>query len=103
MNALRDMFMDILPEVPVRVVDRYPNFSMFNMSIKIMIWNVQGAGSQNFLTMIRELVRVNKPTIMALVETHISGETATKICEKIGFSGQFRIDAQGFSGGIWLF
>ncbi|XP_021756943.1 uncharacterized protein LOC110722030 [Chenopodium quinoa] len=39
---------------------------------------------------------------MALVETHISGEQAQKICDKIGFSGQSRVDAQGFAGGIWL-
>ncbi|XP_056691643.1 uncharacterized protein [Spinacia oleracea] len=85
------------------MVDRYPTFTMFNMSVKIMIWNVQGAGSQAFLTMIRELVRINKPTILALVETHISGETTQKVCDRIGFSGQFRVDAQGFRGGIWVF
>lgn len=53
--------------------------------------------------MIREVVRVNKSTFMALVETHISGETAPKICDRITFSGQFRVEAQGFSCGIWLF
>lgn len=41
--------------------------------------------------------------MLALVEPHISGETAQRVCDKIGFSGQFRVDAQGFSGGIWLF
>ncbi|XP_056688449.1 uncharacterized protein [Spinacia oleracea] len=68
-----------------------------------MIWNVQGAGSQAFLTMLREVIRINNPTILALVETHISGDTAQKVCDRIGFSGQFRVDAQGFRGGIWLF
>ncbi|XP_021845043.2 uncharacterized protein [Spinacia oleracea] len=68
-----------------------------------MVWNVQGAGSSRFLSIIKELVRINKPTILALVETHISGETAERICNRIGFSGQFRVDAQGFRGGIWLF
>ncbi|XP_021714955.1 uncharacterized protein LOC110682912 [Chenopodium quinoa] len=28
---------------------------------------------------------------------------ATQICNKIGFSGQLRVEAQGFQGGIWLF
>lgn len=92
--------MEILPDIPRDIVDRYPNFPMFNMSIKIMIWNVQGAGSQAFLTMLREVIRINNPTILALVETHISGETAQKVCDRIGFSGQFRVDAQGFRGGI---
>lgn len=103
MRDLRTAFMDMLPDIPLNTIDRYPSFPMFNMSIKIMIWNVQGAGSQAFLTMLRELIRINKPTILALVETHISGETAQKVCDRIGFSGQFRVDAQGFRGGIWLF
>lgn len=68
-----------------------------------MIWNVQGAGSQAFQTVIRELIRINNPTVLALVETHVSREVARKICDKIGFSGHTRVDAQGFSGGIWLF
>lgn len=50
--------------------------------------------------MLRELIRINKPTILALVETHISGDTAQRVCDRIGFSGQFRVDAQGFRGGI---
>ncbi|XP_021721528.1 uncharacterized protein LOC110689107 [Chenopodium quinoa] len=66
-----------------------------------MIWNVQGAG--NKLAAIKELVRINDPTMLALVETHLSGEQAQKVCDRIGFSGQTRVDAQGFSGGIWLF
>lgn len=103
MNALRDAFMSILPSVPLNVYDRYPSFPKFNMSIRIMIWNVQGAGSQAFLTMIKELIRINKPNVLALVETHISGDTARRVCEKIGFPGHVRVDAQGFSGGIWLF
>ncbi|XP_021758496.1 uncharacterized protein LOC110723447 [Chenopodium quinoa] len=66
-----------------------------------MTWNVQGAG--NKLASIRELIRINDQTILALVETHLSGEQAQKICDRIGFSGQTRVEAQGFSGGIWLF
>lgn len=68
-----------------------------------MVWNVHGAGGQGFLNVIKEVVRINRPTILALVETHISGEMATKVCNHIHFSGQFYYDAQGFSGGIWLF
>ncbi|XP_021738161.1 uncharacterized protein LOC110704651 [Chenopodium quinoa] len=50
-----------------------------------------------------ELVRINDPMVLALVETHLSGEQADNICARIGFSGQRRVEAQGFSGGIWLF
>ena len=68
-----------------------------------MTWNVQGAGNARFLNTLKELIRKYDPTILVLVETKISGRQAEEVCKKIGFDGQFRIDAQGFSGGIWLF
>ncbi|XP_010666673.1 uncharacterized protein LOC104883809 [Beta vulgaris subsp. vulgaris] len=100
MRALRELFLTSLPMVPLLEFDRYPLFPMFNMSIKILVWNVQGAG--NKVPIIKELVRINKPSVVVLVETHLSGEQAQKICDKIGFQGQQRVEAQGFSGGIWL-
>ncbi|XP_048493087.1 uncharacterized protein LOC125493650 [Beta vulgaris subsp. vulgaris] len=66
-----------------------------------MVWNVQGVG--NKMTILWELMRINDPTVLALVETHISGEQAQRICDRIGFSGQTRVEAEGFRGGIWLF
>ncbi|XP_010687131.1 uncharacterized protein LOC104901277 [Beta vulgaris subsp. vulgaris] len=101
MRALRALFLTALPMVPLLEYDRYPLFPVFNMSIKILVWNVQGVG--NKVPVIRELVRINKPSVVVLVETHMSGDQAQKICDKIGFSGQQRVEAQGFSGGIWLF
>lgn len=41
--------------------------------------------------------------MLVLVETHLSGEQAQRVCDRIGFSGQLRVEAQGFSGGIWMF
>lgn len=79
--------MEILPNVHLNVYDRYPLFQGFNMYIKIMIWNVQGAGSQFFFTIIKELIKINNPTVLVLVETHISGEIAQRVCDSIGFSG----------------
>ncbi|XP_021717685.1 uncharacterized protein LOC110685467 [Chenopodium quinoa] len=105
-HPLKDLsmdFMKILPRVPLNLYNRLPLCPMFNMSLKIMMWNVQGAGKQAFLPTLREIIRINNPNVLALVENHISGERAQKICDKIGFSGQTRVEAQGFSGGIWLF
>ncbi|XP_056694850.1 uncharacterized protein [Spinacia oleracea] len=73
------------------------------MSIKILMWNVQGAGKQAFMATLKEIIRINNPTVIVLVETHLSGEKAQRVCDRIGFSGQTRVEAQGFSGGIWLF
>lgn len=43
MNALRDTFLSILSNVPLNVYDRYHSFPMFNISLKIMKWNIQVA------------------------------------------------------------
>ncbi|KAJ8440420.1 hypothetical protein Cgig2_017653 [Carnegiea gigantea] len=34
-------------------------------------------------------------------ETKISGQTANAVCNKIGFNGTFRVEADGFRGGTW--
>ena len=101
MKALRELFLATMTRIPLREYDRYPQFSMFNMSIKILVWNVQGVG--NKISVIRDLVRINRPTMMVLVETHLSGEQANSVCDRIGLSGKLRVEAQGFSGGIWMF
>ncbi|XP_021762980.1 uncharacterized protein LOC110727706 [Chenopodium quinoa] len=49
------------------------------------------AGNKEFLKVLREVVRINKPIVLALMETHM------------GYNGHTRIDAQGFSGGIWVY
>lgn len=41
--------------------------------------------------------------MLALVETHISGDQLQFVCNKFGFSGEICVEAEGFSGGIWLF
>ena len=71
--------------------------------LSLLVWNVQGAGSRDFRPTLKELLRNYKPTILALLETRISGERANEACNNIGFDGKFRIGAQGFSGGIWMF
>ena len=69
----------------------------------IFVWNVQGAGSREVLHVLREHIRMHKPSIVALVETRISGAKAQDVCNRVGFRNWFRVEAQGFQGGIWVF
>ena len=71
--------------------------------ITCMVWNVQGAGSREFLSVLKEIIRINKPVVLALVETHMGGDRALKIAQVLGYNGHTRVDAQGFSGGIWVY
>ncbi|XP_010666466.1 uncharacterized protein LOC104883619 [Beta vulgaris subsp. vulgaris] len=83
--------------------DRIPTLASNSLPIFCMVWNVQGAGSKAFLIALKELVKVHKPNIIALVETHMGGNHAEKIANLLHYSGHTRVDAQGFSGGIWIF
>ncbi|XP_074289408.1 uncharacterized protein LOC141614562 [Silene latifolia] len=68
-----------------------------------MVWNVQGTGNKKKINAIKEVVRIYKPTVLALVETHMGEEHAIKMGTILGYNGQSRVNAIGFSGGIWLY
>ncbi|GMI67469.1 hypothetical protein HRI_000416200 [Hibiscus trionum] len=70
--------------------------------INILIWNIQGAASSSFRDQLRRIRASSKPSIVALLETRISGQRADSIVSRLGFQFSFRVEAQGFSGGIWL-
>ena len=70
--------------------------------VNILVWNVCGAGSSAFLNNMSEFRRLHNPPIIALLETHINGTRADEVCRKLGFQGCFRVDTQGFVGGIWI-
>jgi len=68
----------------------------------ILVWNVCGAGNSAFFNNMSEFRRLHNPTIIALLETHINGTRADEVCRKLGYQGCFRVDTQGFRGGIWF-
>jgi len=51
---------------------------------KLLGWNVCGAGNKYFLCEFREHVRIHKPQVIALLETHISEERAYEVCRRTG-------------------
>lgn len=67
-----------------------------------LVWNCQGAASKRFSNVIRDLVAFINNLVIVLVEPRISGWKAEKVINKIGYSGKSRVEAQGFSGGIWV-
>ncbi|XP_021737344.1 uncharacterized protein LOC110703873 [Chenopodium quinoa] len=79
------------------------NLASNTLLMSCMIWNVQGAGSREFMFALKEIIRVNKPNVIALVETHIGGAQAERIANIIRYNGHTRVDAQGFSSGIWVY
>ncbi|XP_074318455.1 uncharacterized protein LOC141655267 [Silene latifolia] len=82
---------------------RIPNLSPNLPHITFMVWNVQGTGSKNKISAIKEIVKTYKPTVLALVETHMGGDQAIKLGNILGYDGRTRVNAIGFSGGIWIY
>ncbi|KAJ8448534.1 hypothetical protein Cgig2_012178 [Carnegiea gigantea] len=49
-----------------------------------------------------EHVRMQHPQIVDLLGTHISGSTVDAVCNNVWLRGQFRAEARGYQGGIWV-
>ena len=67
-----------------------------------LLWNCWGANKPTFLRSIRYILKNFKSDVLALFETHASGDRAKRICGGLGFENSFREEASGQSGGIWL-
>lgn len=47
-------------------------------------------------------MKQNKVDILAISKSRISGDQADKVCNRLFFMNKLRVEAKGFSGGIWL-
>lgn len=55
-----------------------------------------------FYGLLRLLIHLLKPHGIVLLEPRISGVKADRVISKIGFEFSHRIEAEGFSRGIWI-
>lgn len=76
--------------------------SAISQGLRILVQNTQGAKSRDFLRMVKDYVRMQRPQIIVLLETHVSGPRADDVCNNIGFRGQQRVEAWDYQGGIWI-
>ncbi|GMI91875.1 hypothetical protein HRI_002856800 [Hibiscus trionum] len=70
--------------------------------MNIMFWNTQGARSAEFRRQFRNFVRSNNPQMVALFEPRVSYGEADRVIQSFGYPNSFRVEARGFSGGVWL-
>ncbi|KAI9091051.1 hypothetical protein K1719_028321 [Acacia pycnantha] len=68
----------------------------------ITTWNCRGAASKTFATVLRDLKHRYKVDLMVILEPRVSGNAAVKIIKSWGFKFSERVEAVGYSGGIWL-
>lgn len=80
----------------------FPLINNILMFFSIMFWNCQIALSRDFQRTFKALVHNYKPMMVALLEPKISEKKIDNFILKSGFERSHRIEAMGFSGGIWL-
>ena len=66
------------------------------------MWNVRGAGKKLFPKTVSDMRMMHNFDVLAVLEPRISGIKATRVIQRLGFSDNFVVEADGFSGGIWL-
>lgn len=72
------------------------------MKANIFFWNLQGVGNPKFHRVLKEYLRDFDFEVVVLVETRVSGPVADKVIRSVGIPNSHRVEARGFSGGIWV-
>ncbi|XP_016652264.1 PREDICTED: uncharacterized protein LOC107881841 [Prunus mume] len=70
--------------------------------LMILIWNVRGAGDKSLSKILKNIIQLNHVEVLAVLEPRISGDKAMRVVNGLGFTNHHIVDANGFSGGIWL-
>lgn len=68
----------------------------------MIAWNCRGASSRKFAQHLKELIHVNKPDILILIETHCSSTVVENIYRYAYFNHGITSEACDFVGGIWV-
>lgn len=76
--------------------------SVMGSDFRFLFWICQGCGHQWFHKILNEYNKEFHLDVVALFETRISGSRAEAVIAKMGFDYSFRVDAVGFTGGIWF-
>lgn len=63
---------------------------------------LQRSGARSFPSLICELKAKYCIHVFIIVEPRVSGGRAEKIISRISFSKNYRVEAEGYSGGIWI-
>ncbi|KAI9115404.1 hypothetical protein K1719_013723 [Acacia pycnantha] len=82
------------------LVDQSDDISM--SMVELMIWNCRGAASKGVAAVIRDFKFKYKVDMLVILEPRISSNHATKVIKSWGFKKSVRMEAEGFSGRIWL-
>ncbi|KAL5846682.1 hypothetical protein ACOSQ3_010206 [Xanthoceras sorbifolium] len=73
-----------------------------DMADKEKMRATSGAGKKSLVKTLSDFRKIYRFEVLAVLEPRISGPRALSVANKLGFSSKFIVDADGFSGGLWL-
>ena len=79
-----------------------PNEELFSPFSMILVWNVRGAGKDLFARNMSDIRRLHSFEVLVICEPRINGLKAKRVIKWLGFDNSYMVEAEGFSGGIWL-
>lgn len=79
-----------------------PTFPQLILMIKAIFWNARGAGNDRFKAAVADMVKLNKIDILAICEPKVQFCKASDTLMQLGFTDYKIIEANGFSGVLWL-
>lgn len=92
--------------LPLSYFQPFPTLAKIPHSIlspmNIISWNVRGVAGTNFKRIFKEMVRNYNPNLVLLTKTRLSGDRANSISRSLGYERFVKVDAMGFSKGIWV-
>ncbi|KAA3472382.1 reverse transcriptase [Gossypium australe] len=115
MIMAKDPSMNTVGNSPQEARPNFPFLTMLSQALLIIVifflmknnniitWNCCGAGHPSFRRRFRELIRKHTPMMVAILEPRVASSKAKLAHSRLNLKGQHFIEAEGFSGGIWLF
>ncbi|KAL8153716.1 hypothetical protein V2J09_011476 [Rumex salicifolius] len=67
-----------------------------------IVWNAQGSWSKGLRRACRYMLKHNSIDILALLEPRITGAKDQIVCDSLGFTNSFCVEAVGAKDGVWL-
>lgn len=72
------------------------------MLYNLFSWNIRGAGAQGVPLLLKDIVMRHRVLCLALYEPRVQATNLPRIMKTLGFDDFFVVEAEGFSGGIWV-
>jgi len=70
--------------------------------MNIITWNCRGALKLEFQNHVRGLVQNHNPAMLIVMETHIGGDKAKEITDRLPFDEAIHTETIGYTGGLWF-